>query len=191
MSSWASFHEAGRISEAIANELRLTVTPGAALLDQVVEAITERHLLVVLDNCEHLVDEAAVVVERIAGVPAVDVLITSRVSLRADDERVVAVPADETSAVELFCDRLAAVTADDPVSGQGHEGGWPLDIVHRLDGLPLVLELAAARVPGLGLAGLRDALDEPFGVLSGGRPTGRHHSLLAVVEWSVDSRTPA
>ncbi len=177
------------ISAVIANDLRLPVAPGEALLDQVADALAGQRVLVVLDNCEHLADGVAIVADRIAGVGTVDVLLTSRVPLRVDDEHVVVLaPLAEHDAARLFLDRLVAVAAQDEVAGRADVVA---EIVGRLDGLPLVLELAAARVPGLGLKGLRDALDDPFGVLSGGHGAGRHGSLLEVVEWSVRLLTEA
>ena len=137
-------------------------------------------MLVVLDNCEHLADGVAIIADRIAGAGTVDVLLTSRVPLRADDEHVVVLaPLVERDAARLFRDRLEAVASQDVASPA--DADVVAEIVGRLDGLPLVLELAAARVPGLGLRGLRDALDDPFGVLSGGHRSGRHGSLLDVV----------
>ena len=186
----SSLGDAADVPAVIANELRLSVAPGEALLDQVADALAGQRVLVVLDNCEHLADGVAIVADRIAGAGTVDVLLTSRVPLRVDDEHVVVLaPLAEHDAVRLFLDRLAAVAAQDVASPA--DADVVAEIVGRLDGLPLVLELAAARVPGLGLRGLRDALDEPFGVLSGGRRSGRHGSLLDVVEWSVRLLTDA
>ena len=182
--------DAADVPAVIVNELRLTVAPGEALLDQVADALAGQRVLVVLDNCEHLADDVAIVTERIAGAGTVDVLLTSRVPLRVDDEHVVVLaPLAEHDAARLFLDRLAALAAQDVASPTGAD--IVAEIVGRLDGLPLALELAAARVPGLGLRGLCDALDEPFGVLSGGHRSGRHRSLRDVVEWSVRLLTDA
>ena len=188
----SSLGDAADIPAVIANELRLTVSPGEALLDRVAGALAGQRVLVVLDNCEHLADGVAIVVDKIAGAGALDVLLTSRVPLRVDDEHVVVLaPLAEPDAARLFLDRLAAVAAPDVACSADADTVTVAEIVGRLDGLPLVLELAAARVPGLGLRGLRDALDEPFGVLSGGHRPGRHGSLLEVVEWSVRLLTDA
>ena len=186
----SSLGDAADVPAVIANDLRLSVAPGEALLDQVADALAGQRVLVVLDNCEHLADGVAIVADRIAGAGTVDVLLTSRVPLRVDDEHVVVLaPLAEHDAARLFLDRLEAVAAQDMASPAGAD--VVAEIVGRLDGLPLVLELAAARVPGLGLRGLRDALDEPFGVLSGGHRSGHHGSLLDVVEWSVRLLTEA
>ena len=186
----SSLGDAADVPAVIATDLRLSVAPGEALLDQVAEALAGQRVLVVLDNCEHLADGVAIVADRIVGAGTVDVLLTSRVPLRVDDEHVVVLaPLAEDDAARLFIDRLEAVAAPEVTAPAG--AAVVAEIVRRLDGLPLVLELAAARVPGLGLRGLRDALDEPFGVLSGGHRPGRHGSLLDVVEWSVRLLTDA
>lgn len=182
--------DAADVPAVIANDLRLSAAPGGKLLDQIADALAGQRVLVVLDNCEHLADGVAIVADRIAGAGTVDVLLTSRVPLRADDEHVVVLaPLAEQDAARLFMDRLAAVAAQDVAAPP--DADVVAEIVGRLDGLPLVLELAAARVPGLGLRGLRDALDNPFGVLSGGHRSERHGSLLDVVEWSVRLLTDA
>ncbi len=186
----SSLGDAADVPAVMARDLRLSVAPGEALLDQVADALAGRRVLVVLDNCEHLADGVAIVADRIADDDLVDVLLTSRVPVRVDDEHVVVLaPLAEDDAARLFLDRLEAVAAPDVHAPACAD--VVAEIVRRLDGLPLVLELAAARVPGLGLRGLRDALDEPFGVLNGGRRSERHGSLLDVVEWSVRLLTDA
>ena len=103
----SSLVDAADVPAVIANELRLSVAPGAALLDQVADALVGRRVLVVLDDCEHLADGVAVVADRIVGASTVDVLLTSRVPLRADDEQVVVLaPLAEGDAARLFLDRL-------------------------------------------------------------------------------------
>ena len=108
----SSLGDASDIPAVIANDLRLTVAPGEALLDQVADALAARHVLVVLDNCEHLADGVAIVADRITGAGAVDLLLTSRVPLRVDDEHVVVLaPLAQRDAARLFVDRLEAVAA--------------------------------------------------------------------------------
>lgn len=162
------------------------VVAPAALADRVVDVLSVRRQLLVIDNCEHVADEVAGLVEAIArGAPGVDLLLTSREPLRADAEQLVPVaPLPLAAAAELLADRLGAA------AGGAEPGTDDLvpELCRRLDGLPLALELAAARAAALGLHGLLEALDtdESFDVLRGGRRTAasRHRSLADVVAWS-------
>jgi predicted ATPase len=136
--------------------------------------------LLVLDNCEHVVDAAAGFVERLlAACPTVSVLATSRERLAVPGERVVAVgPLPLGSDAErLFADRASAPV--DPAA--------VADLCARLDGLPLAIELAAARSAALGAPGLLTGLGDYLRLLAGGRGTEvRHRSLRAVIGWSHD-----
>src|SRR6185503_3860906 len=130
-----------------------------------------------LDNCEHVADEAAALVESVArGAPTVDLLLTGREPLRVDGEQVVTIaPLAPDTAVTLLADRVTA-------AGEAFPAAELLaELCRRLDGLPLVLELAAGRAATLGLRGLLDALeaDGAMAVLHGGRRTAaaRHRSL--------------
>ncbi|GEL19865.1 SARP family transcriptional regulator [Pseudonocardia asaccharolytica DSM 44247 = NBRC 16224] len=173
------------VAPALAAALRLADDGGAgsAVVDRAVRMLAVRAQLLVLDNCEHVADEVAALVEAVVtGTDGVDVLATSREPLRVDAEFVVPVqPLDPPAAAELLIDRMRA-------AGAGVDG--PTELVtalcRRLDGLPLALELAAARAPALGLAGLMEAMDRPFEVLRGGQRTAsaRHRSLRDVVAWS-------
>jgi predicted ATPase/DNA-binding SARP family transcriptional activator len=152
---------------------------------RIVEVLAVRHQLLVLDDCEHVLDAVAPLVEAVAlGAPRVDLLVTSREALRVDGERVVPVaPLVGAPAVALLADRVRAL---DPDAVTDTDATVLEQICGRLDGLPLALELAAARVPALGLAGLLGALDDPLTALGQGRRTAapRHRSLRDVVEWS-------
>lgn len=176
------------VEHALAAELRMSAGTGSgSLTDRIVDVLTVRNHLVVLDNCEHVADEVARLAEAITtGAPGVDLLLTSREPLRIDGEHVVRVePLGPDAAAELLGDRIRAADRDGVVGSGGPEHLPRL--CRRLDGLPLALELAAARAPALGLAGLLDALDRPLEVLRGGRraAAARHRSLRDVVEWSV------
>jgi predicted ATPase/DNA-binding SARP family transcriptional activator len=174
---------------AVAAALRLAGAGGPGggrFLDRIVELLAARRLLLVLDNCEHVADEIAALAEAItAGTAAVDLLLTSREPIRADGEHVQAVaPLDPAAAARLLSDRIRA---GDPAAVPGPEdSGVVAELCHRLDGLPLALELAAARALPLGLPGLLAAMDRPLDVLRGGRRTAasRHRSLRDVVAWS-------
>ncbi|MBW0093392.1 hypothetical protein I4I73_29510 [Pseudonocardia sp. KRD-184] len=171
---------------------REQVPDGRAFTDRVVEVLAVRRQLVVFDTCEHVADEVAGLIEAIAmGAPGVDLLLTSRQPVRVDGEFVFGVdPLGPSSAARLLSDRMGAAGAfpGDPGEGDPDRAALVEAVCRRLDGLPLALELAAARAVTLGLRGLVDALDQPFDVLRGGRRTGgrRHSSLREVVEWSYE-----
>ncbi len=171
----------------VAAALRLTDAGPAGLTARVVEVLAVRQQLLVLDDCEHVVEQVAGLVEAImAGAPQVHVLATSREALRVDGEQVLRLaPLDSRSAAELLADRIRAA---DPDAAPTAADAAVLDrICARLDRLPLALELAAARLPAAGLSGLLAALDDPLDALGRGRRTAgqRHRSLRDVVEWSV------
>ena len=195
----ASVVDPGSVAGAVADALGLRLGPGVTSAD----VLGRRQLLLVLDSCEHVLDAAAGLCESLlAAADDVTVLATSREPLGVEGEarfrlRPLAVPvvtgatgqavhADgDWAAVTLFADRarladpefeLNAVTA--PVVGQ---------IVSRVDGVPLAIELAAARVEGLGLSQLASRLDTGLALLSGGSrgaAAGRHASLAATADWS-------
>ncbi len=164
--------------------------------EEVLADYLARHrLLLILDNCEHLVARIAAVAERLLRAsPTLVVLATSRERLGIDGEVIFDVsplpyPTESESvtedfdAVRLFLDRAGAVSRSfELASSHGVIG----EIVRRLDGIPLALELAAARVRTLGLSELRDRLDNRFELLiSPSRsPLGRHQTLQAAVDWS-------
>ncbi|HEY7489446.1 MAG TPA: LuxR C-terminal-related transcriptional regulator [Streptosporangiaceae bacterium] len=155
------------------------------------EAITARlagldggRSLLVLDNCEHLIDEVARFVARVLdGCPGVIVLVTSRERLGVPGERTLPVaPLDLASAGPLFLDRARAA---DPEFGA--DPAVVAEVCIRLDGMPLAIELAAARSASLGATGLLTTLDDALRVLAGVRDTDeRHRSLRAVIGWSHD-----
>jgi len=160
-------------------------------MDAIGVALSGRRVLVVLDNCEHVLDAVADVVEEILELsPTSRVLATSREGLALDGEHLVAVPGldaldDGSSAVALFVDR--ARTADASFFVRDGEHTLVEEICRRLDGLPLAIELAAARVGVLSLPDLLGRLDERFNVLTGGRrrrTRDRQRTLRETVDWS-------
>ena len=158
--------------------------PGDQLVDQLIDRLASRRLLLVLDNCEHLLNPVARIVDRIVGhTDGITVLATSRERLGADGEIVQPVePLDAAAATELFIDRARAIAptfALDEPSVQR--------ICARLDRLPLAIELAAACMNATTASELVNALDDPLGLLtSGSRATARHASLGAVIDWSYE-----
>ncbi|MFC8824353.1 BTAD domain-containing putative transcriptional regulator [Streptomyces sp. NPDC057137] len=164
------------------------VDPGANdPLVRLVEHCSRRRMLLLLDNCEHVVDAAARLAEELlVRCPGVTVLATSREPLGVPGEVVRPVgPLPEPMALRLLADRGAAArpgfrTEDDPAAAE--------EICRRLDGLPLAIELAAARLRMLTLRQIADRLDDRFRLLTGGSRTvlPRQQTLRAVVDWSWD-----
>ncbi|CAO3401698.1 ATP-binding protein [Azospirillum palustre] len=174
---------------------------GKGALEGFLTAVKGRDALLILDNCEHLIEEVAVVVEGILTTARdVDILVTSREILRAQGEWVYRLPplsvppGQEHSltaeqaltypAVELFIERVSS--GDGMFSLSDADAPVAAELCRHLDGVPLALELAAARVPLLGIHGLAASLDRAFDVLRGGRRTAlpRHQTLRATLEWS-------
>ncbi|MGY1636765.1 ATP-binding protein [Geodermatophilus sp. SYSU D00742] len=152
------------------------------------EVLGERRLLLVLDNCEHLRDAAAVLVDALTGAcPGLSVLATSRTPLDVPGEALCAVPPlAAADAIALLRQRAAAAVpgleltpADDPALAE---------LCRRLDGIPLALELAAVRLRALTAVQLLDRLDDRFGLLRRSGPAGpdRHRTLRATMAWSAD-----
>ncbi|MFG3344255.1 BTAD domain-containing putative transcriptional regulator [Streptomyces sp. NPDC048018] len=154
-------------------------------LDRLITALSDRPLLVVLDNCEHVVDEAAALAARLlTACPRLRVLATSREPLGVIGEHVWQVrPLDEDAAVRLFEDRARAVRR-----GPAPDPGAVRRICSALDGLPLAIELVAARLRTLEFAELAGRLDDLLAVTSRGSRgvEERHRTLRSVVAWSWD-----
>jgi predicted ATPase len=141
--------------------------------------------LLVVDNCEHVVDSAAALIDTLtAECPQLSVIATSREALGIDGEHVAAVQSLEpgTSADELFLQRAASAGADTETMDRA----MVEHICRRVDGLPLAIELAAARTSTLGLPAIVDALDDRFSLLKGGRRRAldRHATMRATIDWS-------
>ena len=162
--------------------------PAGSTTDLIVRHLAGRSLVVVLDNCEHVIGEAAALADTLAGaVPGLRLIATSREPLGVPGEVLVPVGGlAPLAAVELFVDRARAVR---PGFGpDGPAGDVIEDICRRLDGLPLAVELAAARLRALPLATVAERLDDRFRLLSQGARTAlpRQQTLRAVVDWSYD-----
>ncbi|MEU7612678.1 BTAD domain-containing putative transcriptional regulator [Micromonospora sp. NPDC049204] len=180
--------------------LRAPAEPGRQSTDRLVEALAERRLLLVLDNCEHVIAAAARLAARLLGAcPALRVLATSREPLGLAGEALcqlsgLTLPspdastedADDYAAVSLFVQRAADVAPDFTVTPANVD--VVLRICRTLDGLPLAIELAAARLRALPVAEVAARLDDRFRLLSMGSRAAspRHRTLRAVVEWSWD-----
>jgi predicted ATPase len=169
-------------------------------LESLVTYLADRRMLIVLDNCEHLVADSADFVDAVVEVaPEVRVVATSREPLGVDGERVYRVDSLElpssgaqsddagtAAAVLLFADRASAVSRGFAIEPGNVEA--VADICRHLDGIPLAIELAAARVRAMPPAEIAGRLSERFRILSGGsrRAQERHRTLLATVSWSHD-----
>jgi predicted ATPase len=155
---------------------------------RLVAALAGRSLLLVLDNCEHVITEAARLAHRLlAAAPDLRILATSREPLGITGEALHPLPPlDIEPAVRLFADRAAAVRPDFAVTEAVRR------ICAELDGLPLAIELAAARLRTLTVEDIESRLDDRFRLLSRGSRTAapRHQTLTAVVEWSWDLLDP-
>lgn len=178
---------------ARAEELRVaSERQGDDPLLRLVEHCARRRMLIVLDNCEHVVAAAATLAERLLeGCPGLTVLATSREPLGVPGEVVRPVgPLPDPMALRLFADRAAA---SNPAFRAGDDAGAAEEICRRLDGLPLAIELAAARLRMLTPRQIADRLDDRFRLLTSGSRTvlPRQQTLRAVVDWSWDLLDPA
>lgn len=181
------------VVEAVAAALGVLECPQVPLIDEVHERLRDGPVLLVLDNCEHVLAWAATFAQSVlASCPEAVVIATSRERLGVPGERVVAVPPlpltalDDTAGSEaeaLFLDRALSAGSSDT------DPAVVAEICRRLDGMPLAIELAAARTGSLGIDGLLAGLDDRLRLLSSG-PTGRHQSLRAVIDWSHDLLDP-
>nr|WP_134002743.1 BTAD domain-containing putative transcriptional regulator [Streptomyces sp. 846.5] len=158
---------------------------GPAPLERLTSALAQRDLLLVLDNCEQLVADAArLAADLLAAYPGLSVLATSREALAITGERLFPVPTlPEPAAVTLFAERATAVRPDFDAR---RDAEAVAEICRRLDGLPLAIELAAARLRMLSPRQVADRLDDRFRLLTGGSRTARprQQTLRAVVDWS-------
>ena len=188
----AAVRDPAQITDVVASALDVRQRTGIEPLDRIIDHIGDHRLLVVLDSCDHLVEQAAHLVDAlISGTPGVAVLATSREALNIDGERLwrldpLAVdstdPAD--AAIALFAERAAAVLPGFELDDSNRAA--VAHVCRSLDGLPLAIELAAARLATLSLDEVVAGLDERFEVFNRGRRTAdeRHRSLRAVVGWS-------
>jgi predicted ATPase/DNA-binding winged helix-turn-helix (wHTH) protein len=187
------------VPSAIARSVGIEPSANRDAIDQLTAAFQRKHLLLVLDNCEHLIESVAGLAEALLhGAPRLWILATSQEPLAAEGERIYrvaplrvpqsdavgAAQAIEHSAVQLFVERAQAA---DPLFGLDDGRAAAVGKVCRhLDGIPLAIELAAARVATIGVDALAARLDDRFRLLTGGRRTAlrRHQTLRATLDWS-------
>jgi predicted ATPase/DNA-binding SARP family transcriptional activator len=172
---------------------RVVAGDGSVALDRLAEALAYRRILLILDNCEHVIGAAAALADRLLGdCPHLRILATSREPLGITGEVLLPVgplPADalDSPAARLLSDRAAAVRPGFQLDGSA------VRICRALDGMPLAIELAAARCRSMTAAQIADRLDDRFRLLTRGSRTAlpRHQTLRAVVDWSWDLLTDA
>jgi predicted ATPase len=181
----APLDDGGAVSHAVAAALRLQQQHGLGIDATVIDYLRDRQLLLVVDNCEHVLDAAAGLVDQIVRhCPQVSVLATSREPLGIEGERIFRVPplpVDDATA--LFADRARARRPDFDIEREAD--GAVAEICRRLDGLPLAIELAAARMRVMSSLDVARRLDR-LRLLSGGArdAPARHQSVAATIDWS-------
>jgi predicted ATPase len=198
----ASATDSDALEQVVVAALGITPRAGTTLRGSIVEYLAAKQLLIVLDNCEHLLDGAGILAEALLrDCPGVTILATSREGLGVEGEhlRVVrslrlpdatdATDLASTDAVRLFLERAQAAHGEAPIEDEAMLA--VADICRRLDGIPLAIELAAARVAAMAPGEIAQRLDERFRLLTGGRRTAveRHHTLRATVDWSYSLLT--
>ena len=184
------------VPDAVASALGITVQAGLTVTASVAQALAGRRLLVVLDNCEHVLDAAADLVEAVlARTNTVTVIATSREGLRVGGEFLWPVPSLDvkagaaSAAVALFVERARAVKPGFRLDNDT-DGIAVAEICTRLDGIALAIELAAARMVSMSPTDVRDRLGDRFRLLSGGRRgLERHQTLRHAVQWSYELLT--
>jgi predicted ATPase len=195
------------VGRALAQSLSLGERSGQSPLEAVTGELSDQRALLVIDNCEHLIDSAASAVAALLGAcPKLVVLATSREPLRVPGEVVWRVPSlempsqrrqptlmelDACESVRLFVERAEA--AQPGFALEEGNAAAVAEICSRLDGLPLAIELAAARVPTLGVDGIAERLDDRFRLLTGGSRTllSRQRTLAATFDWSYELLSPS
>jgi predicted ATPase len=181
----AAVADPAAVPDAVAAVLGITQQPGKSVSDSVASALEGRSRLLVFDNCEHVVDSVADLVEAILAASAtVKVLATSREGIGIADEQLRRVPSlDLGAAVQLFAERAQSMDA----GASAEERTAVEDVCRRLDGIPLAIELAASRMASMTAAEVRDRLDDRFKLLVGSRrAVERHQTLRQAVAWSYE-----
>ncbi len=198
----AALSDSGLVPQAVANALRLREQPGMALNETLVEHLKDRSLLLVLDNCEHLLAACAGLADLILReCPRVRILCTSRERLGVPGEQTYRVPSlslpeqgraatseglSEYEAVRLFVDRAQLQSTSFAITDRNAHA--LASVCRGLDGIPLAIELAAARVRSMSVEELNQHLDDRFRLLTDGSRTAlpRQQTLRALIDWSYD-----
>ncbi len=190
-----------RVADVIIEALQIRYEPGLAPADNLLRVLRDQRALIVLDNCEHLVDSVAKLVDSLLrSCPKVHLVVTSREPLGVDGEEVyrvrsLSLPVGDvenvsdvsgSDSVELFVTRTRQ--HDKSFALSATNVALVASICRRLDGIPLAIELAAARLSSMSVKDLHDRLDHRFRLLSGGSRSSlpRQQTLSAMVSWSYD-----
>jgi predicted ATPase len=189
----AAVSDPAAVPDAVAAVLGITQQPGKTMSESVAGGLEGRVRLLVLDNCEHVLDATADLIEAILSHSAtVRILATSREGLGVPDEQVRPVRSLDaaagiaSAAVTLFVERAQGITSGFSML-DGGEAAAVTEICQRLDGIPLAIELAASRMASMTASEMRDRLDHRFRLLVGSRRgLERHHTLRHAVAWSYD-----
>jgi predicted ATPase/class 3 adenylate cyclase len=202
LSELAAAFDAAAMASVVAAAFSIEPRTGMTLEDSVVDGLGAKQLLWVLDNCEHLIDPAARLADRVLrAAPGIKILATSREGLDLDGEHIIPLRSLRTSdaavldaiaesdAVRLFVDRAVAVRPEFALDASN--AVTVNELCRRLDGIPLAIELASSRVASLGVDETLRLLDERFRLLTGGRRVAleRHQTLRATVDWSYSLLT--
>jgi predicted ATPase/transcriptional regulator with XRE-family HTH domain len=200
----APIRDSSLVATAIASALGVQEVPNRPLLETLVAYLNNKTLLLILDNCEHVIMQAAIIAESILSTcPRATLLTTSRESLRAAGEqtyrlpslsvpspdaasRIRAADAEAYGAIALFSDRARAV--DHRFAVTSENAPTVAELCRRLDGIPLAIELAAARVNQLSPKMLANRIGDRFRILTGGERTAlaRQQTMRATIDWSYD-----
>ena len=184
----AAWNDPAVVAQQTAAALSLSVSCYEAAVPALIDALTARDVVLVFDNCEHLIDACAdLAATLLSRCSRLRILATSRAPLGVPGEQIFPVPPLASSeAVELFVERA---TAADPSFARSEDTSAAIEeICRRLDGIPLAIELAAARVRMLTPGQIAQRLAEGFAILSGGTRTAlpRHRTLRAAIDWSYE-----
>ena len=201
----ASLSESSLVPQAVASALGIRETRGRSPMDALLDDLRHKKLLLVLDNAEHLISACANLADTLLrGCAGLRVLVTSREALRIEGEHIYPLPPlslpspgmllpvatlARVEAVRLFVDRAIAARPSFALSEQNAAAA--LQICQRLDGIPLALELAAARMRALSVEQIATRLDDQFRMLTDGSRTAlpRHQTLRATMDWSYELLT--
>ncbi|MDI2037206.1 ATP-binding protein [Paenarthrobacter nitroguajacolicus] len=203
----ASLEEGASLASAVLSALSVPDQSARPAVDKLLDYIRERQILIVLDNCEHLLQAAAALTAAmLQQAPGLRVLATSREPLEIAGERICRIPPlttpspleshaaaglDQYEAVSLLVDRARATITDFSVTPENSDA--IVQLCNRLDGMPLAIEMAAARLRSLSVTQIVERLDQRFQLLTGGDRAGlpRQKTLRALIDWSCDLCTPA